>query len=366
MVYLKKHNNGVSKSVLFFIFIFGLFVATNNAKASTALSDEIQDCPETPSAFSAWFSNLAPFTRGGHTLEEFVITPSTGESDYNVTFFTSDAGIFITGDGSTQAFYNYQEAGYTYTHFVAGGCGGASSNYGSGVSTSFGSSIVIDTPILASSSDVYYLDTCNDSWQTAGQNENQETYMCGSLFTWNCTEKLNIGHSSTCEGTTPPVDPVGASCTAVFSNIPSIIDNPTGWISGIWSAVGSWFSCLFTSMLEGISTLFSNLVTAVGSMLENLFVPDGQAINSQMDDIKDEFGTQFTAIGSFYSSMKNVSSTEFEDRFAGNFQFLGRNVAFNITPFNNVPTYVPIITSLVLYLELAWFLIHKIPELFGT
>jgi hypothetical protein len=111
--------------------------------------------------------------------------------------------------------------------------------------------------------------------------------------------------------------------------------------------------------------MFSNLTTSIGNMLQPAFVPDGQVLNMQLDEIKTTFTTQFADVFTLYDSVKNASASTFVNRMTGTATFMGHNINFNLNPFNNIPSFVPIVMTSIIYLELAWFLIHKVPELFG-
>jgi len=265
-----------AKFVLVLPLLTAAFLSPSSAKASTSLADTIVDCPSSPTAFASWFfSKDLPFVKSGHELWDYVITPASGDIDYNVAFYSMDSGVFISGDGVTGAYATVGAGykGYGYAHDVSTGhcyLNGPNDTF----STYYGSSIALSAPVLASSEDVYYVSTCATNWASTEQRSDGETFLCGSWDSHSgdgsaltaCNAVLHAGQSSSCTSTPPPIPaPVVQSCTSTFANIPSIIDSPTGFISGVWTGISDWFTCIFGNVI-------STLISSLGSWLYNMVI----------------------------------------------------------------------------------------------
>jgi len=338
--------------------------------------------------FPGLFDSFAPITQNGLEMYDFIITapPSGGTYDYSVIMF-SGGGVYITGDGVTTQFFTSDTRGsqspYPYAFFMyhrtdQTGFSNPSAITSQELTGTLGKMFFTD-PILYSSIDVSFLQTCTENFQASNVSDPQEYYKC-SVYNPNCSPVYTA--SSTCGGgVTPPTAIVGGSCSAVFSEIPSILDNPTGFISGVWNSIGSWFSCLFTSLLDGltdiyqsginiISTLFTDFIEVIGlgDWLQSMFVPQTDFLSNQFDELNAVIQTQFSDFYTIYDIAKNAPSTvEDEGLFSGTVTLRGHSSQFNYDPFHDmpIPPIVPNIVSGVAFLSLGWFLIRNLHTIFA-
>lgn len=361
---------------LLFVAIATTCFQVNNAQANTDLDSALENAPDSVEDFADWFENDSPYEKNNLEIWDYIITLYNPESvvDFQIIFFSAD-GCFISGDGSTLAMCvpAWSENGvsaYSYSHFSSGGYS-MGSPVSVSISTLVGSVFTLSpVEIYQSSMNFVYLEECGSNWQTS--NAGSENWLCG-VYDNQCT--AITPSSSACSSISPPA--TITSCTASFSEVPSIFDDFSGFLTGLWSAVWNWFNCAFgvlissfTSLINGIvssiGALLDTMVSSISSMLQVAFVPDSEFMNTQLSSLSSEFTTQFADIFTFYDSIKDANADTFDDRFSGTLSYDGHNIPFNLNPLDNVPSFVPIITSFVAYLSLAFFLIHKIPEMFSA
>lgn len=103
-----------------------------------------------------------------------------------------------------------------------------------------------------------------------------------------------------------------------------------------------------------------------GNIFRDLFVPEQGFLSAKFDVISDDFHAQFADFFTLYSSAKNASATTYVDRFSGTMTFSGTNIPFAFTPFENIPSFVPIFTTVIIYLGVGFFLIRNLPEIFSA
>lgn len=369
------HQYFFMKKFIFIALIFGFF-SINSASAMTL--DEFSALSATKEDFGALFHAYVPFTQDGYDFWDYAITPLNNydNGDYGVIFYNAN-GAYTLGDGTgTVIGTTSQNKAYAMNHD-----GTNESNYlysvgslsfcnNSNICESGDRYVEFDMPSY-SSQDIIFLDSCSSGWQSANYTDPYEYKMCGS---WNPTCSPVYSASTFCGGGEPSAPPVGSTCTAPFSNVPSILDDPLGWITSIWDGIANWFSCLFQQSLDYISGLFSGLnfnfswdgvSDIITNALSSVFIPNPAFLDEQFANFQTEFTTQFADVFTFYDSIKNADADTYETHLSGSFEYKNHAIPFTVSPFQNIPSYVPTITSFVAYLSLAWFLIHKLPELFG-
>lgn len=388
-----ENEKAIARSVKIFVLLFLVAVSISSTKTASASMtvDELSAFAVTPQSFSGLFHANVPITDGSRQYWDYYLTPSTmnGDPAYNAVLYNTYSGAYATGNGSV-IYHDYDDSHVyilSYPDVTGTGAPYGYATTDSGVQCAPGGdsvhcAIMTDqgaSGLLGTSQDILYTDHCDsNNWNSGTYVQPSEYLMCG---TWNPSCSPILTASSQCGGTTPPVANVGSTCTAPFANVPSIIDDPLGFITSIWSGIGNWFSCLFQDSLNYIANLFttlsSSLVTAfsnatqgiatsMSGILQTLFIPESTFWDTQLASMKTEFTTQFADVWTFYDAVKSAhDNSSFQSHFSGNLSYRGHAISMSVSPFENVPSYVPVITSFVALLSLGWFLIEKIPEIFG-
>jgi len=386
-----ENKKTVARSVFFFALLFLVAVSIGTTKTASASMtvEAFSGFGVSPENFSGLFHANAPITDNGHEYWDYYLTPKTynGNPSYNAVLYNTYGGTYITGDGEV-VFHdridndiyifsytdNYSESPYGYGATEDGySCNPSGEEQ---VTCGFITENGI-AGLLGSSQDLLFTNNCDSSqgWNSGSYFDPPEYAMCG---TWNpsCSPILNM--ATQCGGgVTPPVTEI--ACTFDFASIPGWTD-PLGMFTGFFTELFDWFGCAFNGLLgifsgfftslasnitSGFSSVFDGLIDGISGILQTLFIPESTFLDTQLDSLKSEFSTQFADLFTFYDAVKEANASTFQDRFSGTLEFRGADIPMVISPFSNVPSFVPIITSFVAFLSLAWFLIHKIPELFG-
>lgn len=306
-----------------------------------------------------------------YTLTDYLVIPCTTNCqyvDFSLALYYS-GNPYVYGDGGT--FYIVTPSTTQKSFFVQHNTSGSyqTPSLMSGNSCVLGNcKIVNDIQPKYTSRNIRFMNNCTN-FQTANVYSPLTYIKCADG-----TSCSPIAYAITGCSSVVPVASIGTSCSSSFANVPSLIDDPTGWITSIWSALGDWFKCLFSSFYNMLASLINSakdfLASSFSSAISKISLGSDedttptQEVSDALQTFYDLMRNHFTDIFVLIESWNDANTEEYDSGFSGTLHFQGGDIPFSLNPFANIPPIVPTVTSIVAFLSLAFFLVMEIPTLF--